>query len=109
HDDDIGIRDARFEIGSRLVRDWLQLWVACVEGVKRSRSMVSQQIVQAPRGAGLKGNSLVPQSDQLSQHAAEEVHVAIVPARGERVREVDEPHARTSLPARWRRLDSRPP
>ncbi len=109
HNDDIRIRDTGLEIETGAVGNRLQLGVGSSEGGKRTRAMVRQKINHAPAIAGLKHHNVMAEFFQLPEYAAKKVGISIVPARGEGVREIDKPHARTSCPACWRRFESRPP
>src|SRR3546814_9297130 len=50
----------------------------------------------APAVARFPGRDLVATGDQVRQHAAQEMGVAVVPARLQRMGEIDELHAATS-------------
>jgi hypothetical protein len=55
--------------------------------------MILEQIGKAPGPFGLIGLNVVAARNQLAQHAADEMGVAVVPARTQRMREIDDPHA----------------
>ena len=61
-------------------------------------AIVGEQVFEAPCAGGFVDADVMPACDQLRQHAAQEVGVAVVPARAQGMREGDDPHA--SPPAR---------
>ena len=63
---------------------------------KPGLAVLSQQVGQAPAVGRLVDDLLVAAVAQFACDPAQEVGVAVVPARGERVREIDEPHATAS-------------
>ena len=59
--------------------------------------MVPQQIVEAPRAVRLEHPNVVPARDQLAQHAAQKMGIAVVPAGPQRVGEIDDLHAAPAI------------
>ena len=82
--------------GSRLVESredaWLQLWIEAAEGVQTGFAMVAQKVLTAPGARGLQRHDPVAAVKQVAQHATQEMRVAMVPAGGEGVGEIDEFH-----------------
>ncbi len=64
------------------------------EARQRRLALLGQEIRPAPRPLGLENADLVPPRLKLAQHAAQEMGVAVVPARHQRVDEEDEAHGR---------------
>src|SRR4051794_15479427 len=65
--------------------------------LQRLDAAVADGIQAAPPIGRLKNDDLMPELPQLARNAAEEMRVAIVPARGECVIEEDAFHACTSI------------
>ena len=63
------------------------------ERLKPSQAMVADQIIKTPGARRLIDSHGVAASDQIAQNAPKEVGVPMIPARPERVGEVDNPHA----------------
>src|SRR5690606_24900437 len=108
-DDDIRPGNACFQVGKGIVIDGLQLRISGTERIESARPVIFEQIFEAPAGARLAGHRFVTQRDQLTKRATKKMRISVIPARGKRMREINDPHARTSLPALRRFLDSRPP
>src|SRR3982751_2198977 len=89
------------------VRQCFRLWPRCIvfrhlksremcaEGVQRGRSVVCQQVRFAPAAARFAKQNLMTALLQRQAEPAQEVCIAVVPARGDRVDEPDDSHAAT--------------
>ena len=66
-------------------------------GVEAGLAVVVEQILQAPRSRLLVGGDLVTAMHELSQYTSQKVGIAMIPAREQRMREVNDPHAAASL------------
>ena len=78
-------------------------------GVETRLAMIAQELREAPTPLRLVGDDLMPRVDQLAQHAAQEMRVAVIPARSERMGEIADLHAALSQapPVRLRARISR--
>ena len=56
-------------------------------------AMIGEKVSEAPRALGFVGDNVVAPIDQLAQHAAQKMRVAVVPAGGDAVGEIDDSHA----------------
>jgi len=70
HDDGIRPGDARFKVGIGVIVDGPQLRIRGAKSIECARTMVPQEIIEAPASARLEGNRVVTQSNQLTQHTA---------------------------------------
>ena len=70
-----------------------QVGIGLAERRQRVRAMIGEQVGQAPGPAWLVRHHVMASPGQFAQHAAQEMRVAVVPARQQRVREVDDPQA----------------
>ncbi len=100
HDHRVGAIAQGVEVRIRAVGYGGELGIGVPVGGETGLAGVLQQVGQAPGALGLEGADLVAARDQLAQHAAQEVGVAVVPAGGERMGEVDQPHAAASCEAK---------
>jgi hypothetical protein len=95
HDDHIGPVERGLHLREAGEGAGGQLGIVRVEGVEPCLAVVAQQVLQAPGSLGFEGEHLMPAMHQVPQHAAQEMRVAMVPAGGQRMGEVDELHAAT--------------
>ncbi len=77
-----------------------QLRIGPTPGLQARLAMVLQQVLEAPGALRLVGLDRMPKGDQLAQHASQEVGVAMVPARGQRMSEIGDLHAAAPVKAR---------
>ena len=97
NDDEVGVLAEL--LGIRLGADdrRMQLRVQRPEGGQSGVPVVGQQVLQAPGRRGFVDRDRVSTRGQLTQHPPQEMRIAMVPAGEQRVREIDDPHARTPL------------
>ncbi len=98
-DDQIRAVGHRLDIGIGAVDGGAQVRIRLLERGKPLLAVIGQQVLAAPCALRLIGDRVVPPLAQFVQHAAQEMGIAMVPARGERVSEIDDPHAAASSPA----------
>ena len=92
-DDEVGAVHHRLEVRAGGEAGRAQLGIGVAPGLEPLLAMVLAEILEAPGAFRFVGLDVVAERDQLAQHAAQEVGVAVVPAGGEAVGEVDDPHA----------------
>ena len=91
-EDEVRAFDQRidFAFGVKAVRDQLRIGEAI--GIEAARPMFGEQVARAPGAFGLECHRFVPAQDQFTQHAAQEMGVAMIPAGNERMSEIDDLH-----------------
>jgi hypothetical protein len=92
HKDRVGAVEHRVEIGAGASRDPREIGEIEREPIQGALAVVAQEVGAAPSVRRLVGAHVMSARDKLTQDAAQEVGVAVVPAGGEGVGEVDEPH-----------------
>src|SRR6185437_6910039 len=96
---DVVERSVEINVGG-LIKMAAQHRVRLAEGEKRVLADIKAQIAQAPAVAWLENMQRVSALQQLACHAAQEMRVAVVPVRYERMAEQDDAHLRRHPPMR---------
>ena len=96
-DDEIGAVTGLRDIEPHRVDRRAEFGIGALEGFEPPAPVIGEQPLQAPGALRLIDLHLMAAIDQVAQDAAQEVGVAMVPAGGQRVGEVDDPHAAASL------------
>jgi hypothetical protein len=92
HEDCVGAFDRLGDVQPAPVHLALQLRERERELPQGALAVAADEVVPRPRVLGLVHPHVVPARDELAHDAAQEVRVAVVPVRDERVDEEDEPH-----------------
>ena len=92
-DDELGIADQNFCLGIGGVAFRRKLRIRGAKGVEPGVPVIGAKVRQAPIAYGLQRADIMPARHQLAQHAAQEMRVAVVPARQQGMREIDDLHA----------------
>ena len=92
-DDEVGIGQGQVELQRVLVGARAKLRIGFAVRRETGLAVIVQEVLEAPRMARLVRLDLVPLGDQLAQHAAQEMGVAVVPAGAQGMGEIDDPHA----------------
>jgi hypothetical protein len=93
HDDDIRPVDQSRQIAGRIEQGGGQIGVGGAPRRQPGLAMIGGQVSEAPRTFRLQRDDVVSAGDEIAQHATQEVRVAVVPARRQRVGEIDDPQA----------------
>ncbi len=94
HDHQVDVRADRFGDGHRVaVIGRRELRIGCPPGLQPALAMILLQVGETPGFLGLEGLNLMAAPDELTQHAALEMGVAVVPAGGEGMGEIGDLHA----------------
>src|SRR5512145_3328564 len=75
------------------VRGAAQVRVRLTEGTQRCCSMLSHEVDQTPAGSGLKHADLVSPSLQFRSNTPEEMRIAVIPIRAQRMVKQGDLHA----------------
>ena len=67
------------------------------EGAQPLFAMVLEKIGKAPRTFGLEHTNVVPARNKVAENAAQEMRIPVVPARAQRMGEIDDPHAAPAI------------